>query len=501
MRRKGMMAILTAVVLTLQMVLVGCSGSGGSGNASSSPEASSSQPAGTQAASGDSQKEVTLKLFSAHGQFSKGNFGYKEVEEFMKAHPNIKVEVTYANGKQWVDTFQALAATNDLPDVFQPTVFTLSELLQNKWVQPLDGLVGSDFKARFPEGSFLQGVNVDDGKIYSFPRIVAKKGRVLVYNKDIMQAAGLDPEKPPTTLDELYQMAKQVKEKTGTAGLIMPMKESDGFLDMLAFASAYEPTLDKGFDLKEGRYAFDSPAVVKVVEFFQKMNKEGLIHPNSFTLGLTDAQGTFANKQAAFTFNQHWIVRVNEFELNKVQDFGIAEMPAPEAGMKFLQLGSSADFNAYISANTKHPKEAGMLVDWLSSKEYYTRQMKEDYLLAPIPELYADAANFPKPELKDMAEAFVNTVIEKPVPESKPEATEVRKLEAAIAKPKPEWWELIQAYMLGKGDLEEGLKKYNDAMNARFAQALEQAKGKGLQVTADDFKFPSFDGTKDYKND
>lgn len=501
MKRKGTI-LLAAVILALQVILAGCSGSGG--KESSSPEASSSasQPAASAsaAASDEPQEDVTLKLFSSHGQFSKGNFGYREVEAFMKANPHIKVEVTYANGKQWVDTFQALAATNDLPDVIQPTVFTLSELLQNKWVQPLDGLVAADFKDRFPQGSFLQGVNMHEGKIYSFPRIVAKKGRILVYNKDIMEKAGLDPNAPPKTWDELYQMAKQVKDKTGLAGIVLPMKESDGFFDMLGMALPLQPTLDRGFDLKEGRYAFDSPAILKTVEFFGKLNKEGLIHPNSFTLGLTDAQGVFANKQAAFTINQHWIVRVLEFELNKVQDFGVAELPVPEAGMKFYQPGSSADYNAFITTSTKHPKEAALLVDWLSSKEYYTRQMKEDYLLAPIPELYADAANFPKPELKSMADAFTNTVIEKPVPEKKPEATEVRKLEAGIAKPKPEWWELIQASMLGKGDLPAELKKYNDAMNARFEQALKQAQDKGLQVSADDFKFPAFDGTKDYQN-
>lgn len=314
---------LLVLLLSAQVILTGCS------------ETAKPQMAEKTVDKGDNQKPVTLKLFSSNGQFNKGFFGYKEVEAFMKANPNIKVEVTYANGKQWVDTFQALGATNELPDVFQPTTFTFSELLQNKWVQPLDGLVQADFKSRFAEGTFLQGINMNDSKIYTFPRIVAKKGRELVYNKDVMIKAGLDPEKPPKTWDELYQMSKQVKEKTGIAGLVMPMKESDGFTDMLAMATPLQPTLDQGFDLKDGRYAYDSPAVVKTFEFMSKLNKEGLLHPNSLTLGLTDAQGVFANKQAAFMINQHWIVRVLEFELDKVKDFGVTDVPVPEQGMKF----------------------------------------------------------------------------------------------------------------------------------------------------------------------
>ena len=51
------------------------------------------------------EKEVTIKLFSAHGQFRNGQYGYDRIQEFMKKHPNIKVEVTYAHGKNWDDTF------------------------------------------------------------------------------------------------------------------------------------------------------------------------------------------------------------------------------------------------------------------------------------------------------------------------------------------------------------------------------------------------------------
>jgi ABC-type glycerol-3-phosphate transport system substrate-binding protein len=487
MKVKETASRLLVLILATQVILTGCS-------------EVKTETAGKPADKGENTKPVTIKLFSAHGQFNKGFFGYKEVEAFMKANPNIKVEVTYANGKQWVDTFQALAATNELPDVFQPTTFTFSEMLQNKWIQPLDGLVQADFKSRFAEGTFLQGINMNDGKIYTFPRIVAKKGRELVYNKDVMKKAGLDPEKPPKTWEELYQMSKQVKEKTGIAGLVMPMKEADGFADMLAMSTPLHPTLDQGFDLKTGRYAYDSPAVIKTFDFINKMNKEGLLHPNSLTLGLTDAQGVFANKQAAFTFNQHWIVRVLELELDKVKDFGIADVPVPEQGMKFTQLGSSADQNAYISSSTKYPKEAAKLIDWLSSKEYYTRQMKEDYLLAPMPDLYKDAANFPKPELKEMADSFSRTVIEKPVPEKKSEVTEVRKLEAAIAKPKPAWSELMQAALLGKGNIQEELKKYTVDMNKRLDDAIKQGQDKGLKVSKEDFASPQFDGKKDFKN-
>ncbi|MNR18666.1 hypothetical protein D3C85_1354030 [compost metagenome] len=126
--------------------------------------------------------------------------------------------------------------------------------------------------------------------------------------------------------------------------------------------------------------------------------------------------------------------------------------------------------------------------------------MKEDYLVAPIPDVTKNAANFPKPELKDLADSFSRTVIEKPIPERKSEVTEVKKLEAAIAKPKPAWWEVMQAALLGKGDVKVELQKYTAGMNKRLDDAIKQAQDKGLKVSKEDFASPQFDGLKDFKN-
>ena len=37
----------------------------------------------------------------------------------------------------------------------------------------------------------------------------------LPYNRDLFQKAGLDPDKPPTTWDEVAQDAKTISEKSG----------------------------------------------------------------------------------------------------------------------------------------------------------------------------------------------------------------------------------------------------------------------------------------------
>lgn len=55
-----------------------------------------------------------------------------------------------------------------------------------------------------------------DGKLYGLPYAMYALG--LAYRRDLFTRAGLDPENPPTTWDELRSAAKQIADKTGIPG-------------------------------------------------------------------------------------------------------------------------------------------------------------------------------------------------------------------------------------------------------------------------------------------
>ena len=55
-----------------------------------------------------------------------------------------------------------------------------------------------------------------DGAVYGIPEKSYAFG--LVYNRDLFEQAGLDPDAPPTTWDEVRQYAKQISETTGKTG-------------------------------------------------------------------------------------------------------------------------------------------------------------------------------------------------------------------------------------------------------------------------------------------
>ena len=55
-----------------------------------------------------------------------------------------------------------------------------------------------------------------DGKAYGVP--TNNETMALIWNAQIFQDAGLDPEKPPATWDDVVAYSKQIKEKTGKDG-------------------------------------------------------------------------------------------------------------------------------------------------------------------------------------------------------------------------------------------------------------------------------------------
>ncbi|WP_407271844.1 ABC transporter substrate-binding protein [Radiobacillus sp. PE A8.2] len=464
-----------------------------------------SDSTGVDTGEGDNgDEQVTLKMFMAAGQFSKGNFGYNQVQEFMEANPNIKVEITRAPpGDQWLNSFYALASSDDLPDIIQPpNQLFFPDMVQNEWIQPLDGLVSSDFKERFPEETFIEGYNMIDGEIYSFPRILPKRGDVLQYNKDIMEQAGLDPNQPPKTWDELLSMSKTITEKVdGVYGFTADLKDPNGYQMFIGMSNPLHPTVSiEGFDYKEGRYAFDDPGIIEGFEFLLELKDAGVIHPNSLTFGGQDAQGAFANKQVAFYVFVDSAVRINEKELGGVEDYDITTLPVPEEGMTFHQINSPHSYiSSYISSTTEHPEAAGKLIDWLSSEDYFQKQLEDGMLLSPISKQNETADS---EQLQSLAKALEDSLINFPNPQLKNGGLEVKSIEGSLAKPQPDWWQIIQGAYVGEiEDWKAELKKVNDIYNDRFDKAMKQAQEEGADVSREDFQFPDFEGDQNYSHE
>jgi len=162
--------------------------------------------------------------------------------------------------------------------------------------------------------------------------------RALWYNKDIMTEAGLDPEKPPTTLDEL-------KEATSA----LTVKDSNGRITRYGFNPLYDQAwlYTWGFDFGGSfqdpdtrRITFSDPNNVKAMEFVKGFVDEiGLEDVNAMLAACAgtacnDANDYFWTGQSAMTCSGNWKVAQAKAYKPDV-NYGVVPMPGPDGPAPF----------------------------------------------------------------------------------------------------------------------------------------------------------------------
>jgi sn-glycerol 3-phosphate transport system substrate-binding protein len=133
---------------------------------------------------------------------------------FNESHPNIIVEPIYSGG--YIETIQRALTSSKAGNPPDVALFTAADIwtgADEKILLPLTSFIqnegGASFLSRYFEG-FLDDCDVA-GVYYAIP--FQKSTPIFYYNKDMFREAGLDPNKPPTTWDELKTMAAALVRK------------------------------------------------------------------------------------------------------------------------------------------------------------------------------------------------------------------------------------------------------------------------------------------------
>jgi multiple sugar transport system substrate-binding protein len=137
-----------------------------------------------------------------------------QIKAFEKVNPNIKVKgIEY----QWLgSTFAAKLAAGTLPMVLTVPFTDARTLGDNGQLADLTPLAKKlPYFNLFNPAVIAEGITAK-GKVVGIP--TAAYAQALHYNRKLFTQAGLDPNKPPTTWAQVRQYAKQIADKTGTAG-------------------------------------------------------------------------------------------------------------------------------------------------------------------------------------------------------------------------------------------------------------------------------------------
>ena len=218
----------------------------------------------------------------------------------------------------------------------------------------------------------------------------------MVYNKKLLAQLGLNPNRPPKTLQEFLDTGAKIKA-AGMQGLVSGWGEV-WMVDCLANNYAFNIMgKDKVLATIKGEVAYTDPDWIKVFTVFKQMKDSGVLAQGLVTMINKSAEQLFANEKAVFAFNGSWCVNVYK-GMNPGLEYG-AMLP-PEASNKFpMAIWGGAGSSFMINARSKNKEEAVKFLVWLTSQDQqaYLAAMTNNLpanrnSLSKIPEILAQFA-------------------------------------------------------------------------------------------------------------
>jgi sn-glycerol 3-phosphate transport system substrate-binding protein len=200
-------------------------------------------------------------------------------KDFNASQKDYKIVPTF-KGSYDESMTAAIAAfrAGNAPHILQVFEVGTATMMAAKGAVVPVGKVMGDAGLKFDQGAYVPAVagyyTAPNGQMLSFP--FNSSTPVFHYNKDAFKAAGLDPEKPPTTWPEVALAAAKLK----ASGHKCPFTTSWISWTQLESFSAWHNVLyatkNNGFGGNDARLSFNSPLHVRHIENLANMAKSGL---------------------------------------------------------------------------------------------------------------------------------------------------------------------------------------------------------------------------------
>lgn len=320
------------------------------------------------------------------------------VEQFNKENPDIEVVEKYNPDmyKGLTQNLQAAMASGKNPDVVQMGYSYLNYAGENFKYTAIQDIITkqSPEDKTYLQDNFLPNVlalaTTDDGKQIGLPYSVSVP--VLYYNPDIFTQAGLDPNRPPRTWQEVTQYAKTIKEKTGIMGFFM-----QEFADNWAQQALIESNGGQILAKKDGRTmaGFDTPEASAAYQVLADMVKSG------DGLHATNEEGFQAFLSGKLGMVCTTIGKRDNFE--KSAKFTVMATQFPSFEGKTRKLPAGGNLLMIFSQDPDKQKAAWRFVKYLESPEALALWSKGTGYLPPRKGVTEDPKG-----LKDFAEQNKN---------------------------------------------------------------------------------------------
>jgi len=350
---------LRVMAVTLALVVAACAGESGGETTSIPDPAATTEPGAPSTTEADETTSTTGEsavesLTFWHYWDGLNGEVITELADRYSTETGVAVEPAFFGYGDLLTKLQTSAGGGEKPDLAVADLVWMPALARSGTVVALDDFIAaSDVDADdfYPE---LLDINRYDGGLYGLP--VSTNNLELFYNKELFEAAGLDPEAPPTNWDELSEAAGACADPSaGRTGMELFTEPGEGLTWQFQVYLWQAGGEFLNEDLTAA--AFNSPEGEAALQYWIDLIDSG---------GSGVAPwGQFGQGAACMVMDGSWMVGI--WSAEPPFEFGTASMPYPADGTMATNMGGEQGF---VMAEDPAAQQAAFdFLAWLTSPE------------------------------------------------------------------------------------------------------------------------------------
>lgn len=440
----------------------------GAGCSKSAPAPEASSTSKSTAAA----EKTKIKVWTANR--SDAQYAQDKVKNFNDTNKDgIEIEYSiYSDNYQ--QSLELAFSTNESPDVFFDTGDFFSKFVDKGYFADLNKYLTPEYKQRFGDGGFIEGINVIGGKTYSLAAIGTTPR--LVYNKDIFKKAGIA--EPPKSIDEMVTAAKTITNKLkgeGIYGFAANLKSPAGAItrSMVQMLERSGAPVKEGFNFSTGQYDFTP--YKPILNAYKDILTSGAAFPGCESLDIDPLRTQFAaGKIGMYISWTHSEPAVYQNQFQTKEDWNMAPLPTIDGSVKGSQDINLSNKWLYISGKSNNQDKAWKVMQMFYSDEYLAGYYQNGLSIITVPSALK-IAKAPETVQKIPALAF----------DSKDQTWPT--LPAGVTPEGQNYAQVFASIIFGAnnnidGALQDLSKRYNDAYN----KAVADGKTKKVQYSGFD---------------
>lgn len=339
--------------LSLRGLLAASAGIAATGALSACGSGTPGQKAGSDGGSGS-----TIEFW--HRSFTPvENEWYKQiVKKFNAAQSKVVVHDTEVPADSWEQKMKAAQAAGKAPDVYTHSG-PIDDAVNAGQLHTLDDVMAKDKLAEILDTAVP--VSKLNDKFYAYPLLLEAQC-VLYWNKDMVKKAGLDPEKAPTTWEELLNNMAAVK-KTLASGQFAISPASDGAT--FAWSTAGQLYNAMGHLALNDAWtapALDDPGFKTLMNTYKTMWDQGYMPRQALAAYVEGKE--FGQKKVAYKVGGSWMMsEIGSDYPDMLENTGVGPLP-PFPGGEDRTTSTMGNFKWVIDAKSKNAQGAADFISW-----------------------------------------------------------------------------------------------------------------------------------------